>query len=89
MGKSNLATTRMSSKGQVVIPEEVRIRLGLHEGSQFVVLGDKDTVILKALQEPSLDQFNDLIKKVRAQAKEAGLKRADVDDIIKKARRRK
>jgi len=49
MRKSNLATTRMSSKGQVVIPEEVRDRLGLHEGSRFVVLGDRDTVILKAL----------------------------------------
>ncbi len=87
MRKSNLATTRMSSKGQVVIPEEVRDRLGLHEGSQFVVLGDRDTVILKALQTPSLDQFNDLLKKVRTQAKEAGLKKTDVTAIIKKARR--
>ena len=41
-----LATTKMSSKGQVVIPEEIRKRLGLKSGSQFVVVGDKDTVIL-------------------------------------------
>jgi len=31
-----LATTRMSSKGQVVIPEEIRKRLRLKAGCQFV-----------------------------------------------------
>ncbi|WP_371440183.1 AbrB/MazE/SpoVT family DNA-binding domain-containing protein, partial [Piscirickettsia salmonis] len=35
----------MSSKGQVVIPEEIRERLGLAAGVKFVVVGDKDTVI--------------------------------------------
>ena len=37
----NPATTRMSSKGQVVIPEEIRTRLGLTAGTQFVAIGDK------------------------------------------------
>ena len=31
------ATTKLSSKGQVVIPEEVRNDLGLKEGDQIVV----------------------------------------------------
>ena len=44
-----LSTTRMSSKGQVVIPEEVRTRLKLRTGTQFVVVGDRDVVILKAI----------------------------------------
>jgi AbrB family looped-hinge helix DNA binding protein len=35
-----LATTRMSSKGQIVIPEEVRKRLYLKTGAQFVVVGE-------------------------------------------------
>ena len=39
---SSAATTTLSSKGQVVIPEEIRIRLGLKAGAQFVVLGDRD-----------------------------------------------
>jgi len=34
-----LATTRMSSKGQIVIPEELRKRLNLKTGAQFVVVG--------------------------------------------------
>ncbi|HDN94572.1 MAG TPA: AbrB family transcriptional regulator, partial [Nitrospirae bacterium] len=34
-----LATTKMSSKGQIVIPEDIRKRLGLKPGAQFVVVG--------------------------------------------------
>lgn len=36
------ATTKLSSRGQVVIPEEIRISLGLNEGDQFVVIGEGD-----------------------------------------------
>ena len=38
------ATTKMSSKGQVVIPEQIREQLHLREGEQFVVIGRGDTV---------------------------------------------
>ena len=38
---ATLATTKMSSKGQVVIPEDVRKRLNLKAGTQFVVVGDR------------------------------------------------
>ena len=41
-----VATTRLSSKGQVVIPGDVRKALGLEVGAQFVVMGDGDTVVL-------------------------------------------
>jgi len=43
---ANVATTKLSSKGQVVIPENIRKKLKLEVGAQFVVLGDKDVVIL-------------------------------------------
>ncbi len=48
-----VATTRMSSKGQVVIPEEVRNALGLTVGTQFVAMGDGNTVILKRIAVPA------------------------------------
>jgi AbrB family looped-hinge helix DNA binding protein len=81
-----LATTKMSSKGQIVIPEEVRKRLNLKAGSQFVVVGENDVVILKAIPEPTLDEFDTLIQQARVQAKQAGLKRKDIDAVIAKAR---
>ena len=38
-----VTTTRLSSKGQVVIPEAIRRRLRLDPGAEFVVLGDDNT----------------------------------------------
>jgi AbrB family looped-hinge helix DNA binding protein len=43
------ATTEVSSKGQVVIPEAIRKRLGLEPGAEFVVVACNDAVILKAI----------------------------------------
>ena len=81
-----LATTKMSSKGQVVIPEEIRKRLGLKPGSQFVVVGDKDTVILKTISPPSLKDLDILVTEARKQARLAGMKRSDISVAITKAR---
>jgi len=84
-----LTTTRMSSKGQVVIPEEIRDRLGLQSGTQFVVVGDRDVVILKAISPPSMKDFDNLITQARQQARKSGLKRSDVNAAVAKVRGRK
>ena len=86
---ANIATTKMSSKGQVVIPEEIRKRLNLKKGSQFVVVSEKDVVILKAISPPSMDEFDALIADARKKAKEAGMKRSDVEAAIGGVRGRK
>jgi len=76
----------MSSKGQVVIPEDIRKRLKLKAGSQFVVMGEDDVVILKTINPPSMADFNSLIAKARTQGRKAGLKQADIAAAINKAR---
>jgi AbrB family looped-hinge helix DNA binding protein len=80
------ATTKMSSKGQVVIPEEVRNALGLKAGSKFVVVGEGDVVILKRITPPSMSEYDDLIAEARRQARQAGMKRSDIAAAIKAAR---
>jgi AbrB family looped-hinge helix DNA binding protein len=85
----NAATTKMSSKGQVVIPEDIRKRLKLKTGSQFVVMGENDVVILKTIKPPSMAEFNTLITKARIQGKKAGLKQSDITAAIAKARGRR
>jgi len=84
----NLATTKMSSKGQVVIPENIRKRLKLKTGSRFVVVGKNDVIILKTIEPPSMQEFNGLIKEVRQKAKKAGLKRSDISEAVSQVRRR-
>ncbi len=83
------ATTRMSSRGQVVIPEEVRNRLGLKAGMQFVVVGNRGGVILKAISAPSVKEFNDLMGQARRQARRARLKKADVEAAVARVRGKK
>jgi AbrB family looped-hinge helix DNA binding protein len=79
----------MSSKGQVVIPESIRKRLKLKTGSQFVVVGDNDVVILKAIASPSLAEFDSLILEARRQGKQSGIKKPDIAAAIKKVRGKK
>ena len=83
------STTRMSSKGQVVIPEAIRKRLGLEPGDQFVVVAGKDAVILKTIAAPALDEFDELLTEARRQARRAGLKRSDVADALAAVRRQR
>ena len=83
---AGVSTTKLSSKGQVVIPESIRKKLHLKTGAQFVVVADKDVVILKNISAPSLDEFDSLIAKARKSAKEVGLKKADIKDAIAKVR---
>lgn len=80
------ATTRMSSRGQVVIPEEVRERLGLRTGVRFVVVAEGDVVILKRIAAPAMADFDALIREARRQARSVGLKPSDVKNAIERVR---
>ena len=83
---ANVSTTKMSSKGQVVIPENIRKQLKLKAGTQFVVVGEKDVVILKSISPPSLDEFDKLIAEARKKGRQAGIKKSDISDAILRAR---
>ena len=81
-----VATTRMSSKGQVVIPEDVRKALGLEVGAQFVVIGDGDTVVLKRIAVPAKSELRALIGRVRSQVRRSGIGPSDVAGAIRRVR---
>ena len=84
----DFATTKMSSRGQVVIPESVRSDMGLKPGSKFVVLWRDDVVMLKVISPPSLEEFKVLQKQLQRQARGKGLKRKDISKAITKVRSR-
>jgi len=79
-----LEITSMSSRGQVVIPLDIREHLGLKEGEKFVVIGGDDTVVLKKISMPSFKNFDRLIEKTRQFAKEKGITPADLEGAIKR-----
>ena len=67
----NVETVRMSSKGQVVIPKDIREDIHVEEGTIFAVVGTKDTIILKRITTPSKEE---LIKDLGFFAKKAKMK---------------
>jgi len=85
---NRLATTKLSSKGQVVIPEEIRDQVGLHTGDQFLVIAEKNVVILKTIKYPDKSEYAHLVKKARKAAKEAGLTKTAIEDAIKVVRKK-
>lgn len=48
--------TKMSSKGQIVIPMKVRKRLNAKEGTLFAVVGTEDGALIKKVHTPSPEE---------------------------------
>ena len=73
-----LCTTRMSSKGRVVIPIKVRRHLGIQPGTEFVVIGHADVVVFKKISSPLAGEFGELLgltpKYMRAARLRAGIR---------------
>ena len=81
-------TTKISSRGQVVIPESVRSEMRLKPGSRFIGLWHDDVVMLKVIAPPSRGEFSALQKRLQQQARETGLKRKDIGKAIARVRSR-
>ena len=83
---NKIATTKLSSKGQVVIPEAIRRGMGLETGTEFVVVGEDGTVVLKVIEAPSMREFDEIVAKARKDARLAGLRKSDIAEAIRAAR---
>ncbi len=82
----NVEITSVSSRGQVVIPQNLRDKMRIHTGEKFVVIGENNTIILKKLEMPSFSGIDKLLKKTRDFAKNKGIKDSDVEKAIKQSR---
>jgi len=85
-----IETIKMSSKGQIVIPQNIRNGMHAAEGTMFAVVGSADTIILKKIQTPSKEE---ILKKLKVMAKEGrkraeklGIKEKDIPDLVHKTR---
>jgi antitoxin PrlF len=70
---------KVSSKGQIVIPREVRKKLGVKSGEKLLVLTRDGDILLRKTKELSLDDIAENIEKV---TKEQGI---DVDKLLAEA----
>ena len=70
---------KVSSKGQIVIPKEVRKKLGVKGGEKLLVLTRDGDILLRKTKELSLEEIGERIDKV---VKEEGI---DVDKLVAEA----
>ncbi len=80
--------TRISEKGQVVIPSSLRKEMGIKKSDQFMVFGEDGTVILKKIELGAIKRtFDEISKPLQKAAKQAGLTRDDLKKAIKDAKK--
>jgi len=83
-----LELTRLSQKGQVVIPTEVRRKMGLKEGTKFLVIGLEDIIVLRKLQLSSEKlRLKKLLAEARVSARTHGLSEKEIERLIHAVRK--
>lgn len=78
----------MSTKGQIVLPSEMREALSLEAGSKLAVFYEDGTIMLKPITIPSPEDFRESLKKAQMWASEVGYVESDVASLIKEVRKR-
>lgn len=86
-------TIKMSSKGQVVIPQSIREEIEADEGTVFAVIGGKDTIVLKKILTPLKEDLIKELKKIAVEggkrAEKFGIQERNVPDLVHKLRKSK
>ena len=87
-----VAITKMSENGQVVIPAEVRRDAGIGPATKFIVFNEGGNILLKMIQKQKLTQdikLIETIKKSEEEIKEGKIVKADtsmadkeIDDLL-------
>ena len=83
--------TKVSSKGQVVIPARIREELQLEEGTRLIVQQLQDVIVLKKINvEQALKEFDRLTEEGEKTAQRMGItNEEDIDRIIHEGRMRR
>jgi AbrB family looped-hinge helix DNA binding protein len=77
------STTKVSSKGQVVIPANVRKAANLKKGEKILAIAIDETVVLKKIIDES---FEKTMEPVWLKVRQMGLSEEDVAALIEEAR---
>lgn len=70
---------KVSPRGQIVIPKEIRKSLGIFPGKKLIVMTRDNEVLLKKIEQVSIREISEKVEKT---AKEKGI---NVDELISEA----
>lgn len=83
---TQVQVTSVSSKGQIVIPTDIRETMGISIGMKMVVFTDGDNLLLKPIQAPHFETFKKLAKESKQVISKSGFKRSNLQKLIKQVR---
>ena len=79
---------KMSTKGQLVVPEAIRDAAGFEPGDRFIPMPLKEGVLFKRVSIPDIRaEFAQLAKETKAAFRKSKAARKDITEAIKWARR--
>ena len=86
----NIAITKMSSKGQVVIP--IGMREGISEGDKLIIIKNNHQIIMKKVGELDEKLKEDLefarrTEEAYKRYEKGGFKKMDFDDFLKEIKK--
>lgn len=79
----------VSSKGQIVLPMEIRKKMDIGAGAKLAAYAMGDMIMLKMISIPTESDFKKSLDEAAAWAKEAGYEESDVETIVKSYRKSK
>ncbi len=78
--------TKISSKGQIVIPAEIRERMNLEEGNLLIISDSNDSILMKKLELPQVQSWKGATKPFREAAKKSNFSSNDLKKLIEESR---
>ena len=77
----------MSSKGQFVVPMDIREEMGLEIKDKFVIIHDKDSILLKRISKSEARKsMAKLMDRISDKFAKEGIKESDIQAEIRKSR---
>ena len=80
---------KMSPKGQLVVPQDIRETEGFAEGDRFIPFPVKGGVLFKKVKIPDAKaEFEKLAKDIQKRFKELNISQSDVQEAVAWARKK-
>ncbi|MBN2422814.1 AbrB/MazE/SpoVT family DNA-binding domain-containing protein [Candidatus Woesearchaeota archaeon] len=86
---TEIELVKMSPKGQLVVPKDIREMAGFKPSDRFIPFPVKSGVLFKKIKMPDLKQeYSKLASEIRQQFKEEKITEKDLEEAVKWARKK-
>lgn len=79
----------VQGRGQIVIPKDVREALSISDGDALAVYATDNVIVMKPFRRPTEEEFSEWLEEAQGWAKDAGIRKKDINDAVRSVRSRK